>query len=408
MNVFLNVGPIFRALTRHRFSAVLVVFQIAITMAIITNGLAITWDRFTHIERHTGIDEQNTFFLTSSGFTQGFNPRATIENDLRLIRATDGVIDAVQTNSFPLSDSGNWYELQTSTDKDAALIPAASYKFDGHGINTFALTLVAGENFNEQDTLWLNEADSKWPSHVLISKATAAALFGSSDWQSAVGKTIYVNQSTPIVIKGIVEQLHAPWVEWQHVENSIISPARVTHNSARYVIRTKANRLDDLMQSLSATLAKENTQRVIRKIKSIQQAKNEIYAADIATVSILLVVIVVLAFVTAMGVAGLASFNINKRRQQIGIRRALGASERQILQHFMLENALLCAVGAALGVLLTLVLNIFLVSQYALTPLPIVYLPLGIFIIFAISQLAVIKPAVRAMSVSPAMATRSI
>ncbi|MGY0583876.1 MAG: ABC transporter permease, partial [Paraglaciecola chathamensis] len=88
------------------------------------------------------------------------------------------------------------------------------------------------------------------------------------------------------------------------------------------VIRTQPGRLNDLMQSLSASLAKENTQRVIRKVKSIQQAKDEIYAADIATVSILLVVIVVLAFVTAMGVAGLASFNIDKRRQQIGIRRA--------------------------------------------------------------------------------------
>ncbi|MBU3019969.1 FtsX-like permease family protein [Paraglaciecola agarilytica] len=408
MQFFLNLGPIFRALMRQRFSAILVVVQIAITMAIITNGLAITWERFLHIERHTGIDEHNTFFLTSSGFTQGFNPRATIENDLSLIRATNGVIDAVQTNSFPLSDSGNWYELQTTTDKDAALIPAASYKFDEHGINTFGLTLVAGENFSAQDTLWLDEADSQWPSHVLISQATASALFGEAQWQTAVGKTLFVNQSTPLIIKGIVKRLHAPWVDWPHVEKTIISPARVTHNSARYVIRTQPGRLNDLMQSLSASLAKENTQRVIRKVKSIQQAKDEIYAADIATVSILLVVIVVLAFVTAMGVAGLASFNIDKRRQQIGIRRALGASKGQILQYFMLENALLCAIGAVLGVLLTFMLNIFLVDRYSLTPLPLLYVPIGVLILLFISQLAVIKPAVRAMSVSPAMATRSL
>ena len=243
---------------------------------------------------------------------------------------------------------------------------------------------------------------------MLISQATASALFGETQWQTAVGKTLFVNQSTPLIIKGIVKRLHAPWVDWPHVEKTIISPARVTHNSARYVIRTQPGRLNDLMQSLSASLAKENTQRVIRKVKSIQQAKDEIYAADIATVSILLVVIVVLAFVTAMGVAGLASFNIDKRRQQIGIRRALGASKGQILQYFMLENALLCAIGAVLGVLLTFMLNIFLVDRYSLTPLPLLYVPIGVLILFFISQLAVIKPAIRAMSVSPAMATRSL
>tara|TARA_R110001632_G_scaffold7669_1_gene30536 strand:+ start:140993 stop:142219 length:1227 start_codon:yes stop_codon:yes gene_type:complete len=408
MNILLNIGPIFRALKRQRFSAILVVVQIAITMAIITNGIAISWDRFLHIERSSGIDEQNTFFMTSSGFTQDFNPRASIERDLALIRSTQGVIDAVQANSFPLSDSGNWYEIQTTPKNDAQLVPAASYKFDEHGINTFGLKLVAGDNFNQQDTLWLNEADSQWPSHVLLSKATAMALFGDNQWQIAVGKTIYVNQNTPIIVKGIVEKLHAPWVDWPHVEQTIISPARVTHNSARYVIRTQPGRLNEIMQTLSATLAKENTQRVIRKVKSIQQAKDEIYAADIATVSILLIVIVVLAFVTAMGVAGLASFNIDKRRQQIGIRRALGASKQQILQHFMLENALLCTMGALLGTLLTLALNIFLVNAYALTPLPLYYLPLGVIILLVISQLAVIKPACRAMSISPAMATRSI
>lgn len=407
MNLLLNIGPIFRALLQQKFSAILVVIQVAITMAIITNGVAITWDRYVHIERESGIDEPNLFFLTSSGFSQDFNPRASIEQDLALIRGTDGVIDALQANSFPLSDSGNWYEIQTSPESSAQLIPAASYKFDEHGINTFGLTLLAGENFNQQDTLWLDEADSQWPSHVLLSRATAAALFGDQQWQKAVGKTIYVNHNTPIIVKGIVEQLYAPWVDWAHVEQTIISPARVTHNSARYVIRTQPGRRDEIMQTLTATLAKMNTQRVIRKVKSIQQAKDEIYAADIATVSILLIVIIVLAFVTAMGVAGLASFNINKRRQQIGIRRALGASKRQILHHFMLENALLCAMGVLLGSIVTLGLNVFLVSQYALVPLPLYYLPLGIVSLFLISQLAVIKPAYRAMGVSPAMATRS-
>lgn len=404
----LSIGPMFSALFRSKYSTLLVIVQIALTMAIITNGIAVCWDRYQHMGRSSGIDEANSFYLTSSGFTADFNPRVSIEEDLRLIRATPGVIDAVQTNSLPLTGSGNWYELQTSPGDEANKVPTAGYKFDEHGIETFDLSLVAGENFSPQESLWLGESDSQWPAQVILSQATASALFGEDNWQQAVGNTIYVNTSVPLVIKGIVKRLHAPWVEWPYVENTMISPARVTVNSARYVIRTQIGRRDVLMQSLTHSLNQSNPQRVIRNVQSIEAAKQQIYAADIATVSILLVVMAVLTLVTAMGIAGLASFNIHKRRRQIGIRRALGASRANILQYFLAENMLLSATGVLLGALLSIGLNMLLVHLYALAPLQAAYLPLGMLLLMLIGQLAVFWPATKAMAISPALATRAV
>ena len=398
----------FRALLRSKYSSLLVIVQIALTMAIMTNAIAVCWDRYQHMDRSSGIDEANSFYLTSSGFTADFNPRVSIEADLRLIRATPGVIDAVQTNSLPLTGSGNWYELQTSPGEGVNKVPTAGYKFDEHGIPTFDLSLVAGENFSPQEPLWLGESDSQWPAQVILSQATASALFGANNWQQAVGQTIYVNTASPLVVKGIVERLHAPWVEWPYVENTMISPARVTHNSARYVIRTQIDRRDELMQSLTHSLSQSNPRRVIRKVHSIESAKQQIYAADIATVSILVVVMAVLTLVTAMGIAGLASFNIHKRRRQIGIRRALGASKTNILHYFLAENLMLSATGVLLGAVLSIGLNMLLVHLYALAPLEAAYLPLGMLLLVLIGQLAVLWPAAKAMGISPALATRAV
>ncbi|MFT6898210.1 MAG: putative ABC transport system permease protein, partial [Paraglaciecola sp.] len=259
----LSIGPMFRALLRSKYSSLLVIVQIALTMAIITNAIAVCWDRNQYIGRSSGIDEANSFYLTSSGTTADFNPRVSIEADLRLIRATPGVINAVQTNSLPLTGSGNWYELQTRPGSEAHKVPTASYQFDEHGIETFDLSLVAGENFSPQESLWLGGSDSQWPAQVIITQATASALFGAQNWQQAVGQTIYVNTNTPLVVKGIIKRLHAPWVEWPYVENTMISPARVTLNSARYVIRTQIGQRDELMQSLTHSLSQSNPRRVI-------------------------------------------------------------------------------------------------------------------------------------------------
>ncbi|MFT4939656.1 MAG: putative ABC transport system permease protein [Paraglaciecola sp.] len=404
----LEFGPIFRSLTRNKFSSMLVVLQMAIAMAIMTNGIFIAAERYQLVQRHSGMDEDNSFYVTSSGFTDNFNPRISIEEDLALIRNMPGVIDAVQTNSLPLSDSGRWFNLQKDPGIEEPKVPTASYKFDQHGIQTFDLELLAGENFAAQDVLWQDPSDNSWPAKIMLSKATAQALFGEQDWISAIGKTIYVDISNPLIVSALVDHIQAPWIEWEFVNHTMISPARVTHGSARYVVRTESGRRDELMKEIESALANSNKQRMVRKMRSVESSKLEIYAADIATVSILLIVVVVLTCVAAMGIAGLASFNINKRKRQIGIRRALGASRGDILRYFLLENFLLSSAGVLLGIVLAVSLNMFLVNFYGLTPLSWFYIPVALLMLLLIGQLAVFLPACKAANISPALAVRAI
>ena len=114
------------------------------------------------------------------------------------------------------------------------------------------------------------------------------------------------------------------------------------------------------------------------------------------------------AVATALGIVGLASFWVQQRTRQIGVRRALGATKGQILRYFQTENFLLATLGIVLGMLLAYAINQMLMGRYELPRLPILYLPIGAVVLWLLGQASVFGPARRAAAVPPAVATRSV
>ena len=118
-------------------------------------------------------------------------------------------------------------------------------------------------------------------------------------------------------------------------------------------------------------------------------------------------VIVALLVVTALGIVGLASFWVQQRTKQIGMRRALGATRGQILRYFQLENFLLATVGIVLGMLLAFGDQPAADEQLRTAAPAVFYLPIGAVALWSLGQFAVFWPARRAAAVPPAVATRS-
>jgi len=112
--------------------------------------------------------------------------------------------------------------------------------------------------------------------------------------------------------------------------------------------------------------------------------------------------------VTMIGIMGLSGFWMQRRTRQIGIRRALGARQIDILSYFLVENALIVGLGAMLGMALAYAGNHLLMQYYELQRLPWSYLPIGALLLLALGQISVLGPALRAAAVSPMAATRSV
>lgn len=403
-----EIGPIFRAMLRNKVGALLIAIQIAVTMTIIVNSVFIIVERNQQMLRISGIDEANSFYLSSLGFAANFNEQVTVQEDLAMLRALPGVIDAVQINAIPLSGSGWSMGLQTQAGAQYDGVGTAVYMVDEHGVNALDVNIVAGENFSATDITWRETGQSSWPDKIIITQAMAQKLFPDQGWQSAVGKTVYINDIEPMVISGIIDQLQAPWVGWDNVENVMLSPERMNSKSSRYFIRTQPGRKDALMVDIEERLANSNKGRLIKNMQSIDEARERAYRGDTAMIKILSTVMVILTIVTGLGIVGLASFSVNSRKKQIGTRRALGASQGAIVRYFMLENFLISSIGVVLGAILTIALNMVLVNTFSLDPISWFYIPIGMLILWFVGQIAVFGPAKRAANIAPATATRTV
>jgi len=403
----METGPIWRAMMRNKTGAILIALQIAVTMAIMVNAISIMQERSRMMARPTGIDEANIFHIASMGFAEDFNERVAVDEDLAMLRGLPGVVNATQSNSVPLRNGGWSMGLALEPGEDIEGTSVAVYFVDEHGLDTFGLNLLAGENFSPTEITWRERTETKWPDRTIITRATAGALY-PNDPDSALGKTVYIGNDEPITISGIMERMQSPWNGWEGVERSMLVPTHPLFGFSRYIIRTEPGMRDELMPKVEELLAERDKGRVMISMRSMDETRERSYRADASMIKMLTFTIALLVVITALGIVGLASFSVNRRTKQIGTRRALGATRVAILHYFMTENLIISLVGVTIGAALTVALNMLLIETFSLTRIAWYLVPVAMMLLLGIGQAAVFGPAKKASSVSPAVATRTV
>ena len=113
------------------------------------------------------------------------------------------------------------------------------------------------------------------------------------------------------------------------------------------------------------------------------------------------------ALLVATGLYGTHSFRVNRRKKEIGIRMALGASRTQVLAMVMRESLWVLGLGLVVGTPLTLFAMRSLNSMlYEISPFDPVAFGLAIAVLILVSACAALAPARRAASVEPMRALR--
>ncbi|MGH8114072.1 MAG: ABC transporter permease [Rhodanobacteraceae bacterium] len=419
----MSLPPILAALRKHKAGVTLITLQIALTLAIVCNAAFIIGQRIDRIQRPTGLDENNLFMITQQyvGAPTGDDP-ASIQKldslqltDLATLLNLPDVESAIAINSLPLASS-NWSGgVGLKPDQQDRPIQASDYFTGGDAIRTLGLRLIAGRNFTADEYNHKGFRAHHQPPVVIITQALANKLFPG---QSAVGKVIYVARSHPSRVIGVVARMQVPkygsWENWAW--NSVLIPTRLDATFSRYAIRAKPGRLQAAMHEAVKALYAANPMRVLetsgsyddRSVHSFAEIRFHAYRADRGMAILMGVICVILLCVTGAGIVGLTSFWVGQRRKQIGIRRALGATRRDILRYFQSENLLIAGAGVVLGAILAVGLNLWMMQQFAMERMPLAYVLVGIVVLVLLGQGAVLAPALRASRVSPVEATRSV
>ncbi|WP_372016149.1 ABC transporter permease [Pseudoxanthomonas sp. 10H] len=411
----MDIRPILSTLMRHKTAASLIVIEIALTCAIICNALFMISDRIREVREVSGLVEDELVRVQILSIGNDADQAARTRTDLVNLRGIPGVKDATVINQVPFVNSSWNSGVRLQQEQQQSTLSATTYMAEEQFVETLGLKLVAGRDFNADeyrdaaDLLDGTATDDSIPA-TIITRSMADKLFPGED---AVGKSFYSWGDKPIRVIGVVEHLVRPSQMGgpSAREYSMIFPLRPHYNlGGNYVVRTSPERRAEVLEAARKVLQANGADRIILEdnSKTIEELRHEFFQAPRAMAWLLGIVCVVLLLVTALGIIGLASFWVQQRTKQIGVRRALGATRGQILRYFQTENFLLASIGIAIGMLLAFAINQLLMGKYEMARLPLFYLPAGAVLLWLLGQLAVYAPARRAASIPPAVATRSV
>ncbi|HSX08153.1 MAG TPA: ABC transporter permease [Candidatus Saccharimonadales bacterium] len=111
--------------------------------------------------------------------------------------------------------------------------------------------------------------------------------------------------------------------------------------------------------------------------------------------------------VGGVGIMNIMLVSVTERMHEIGVRKAVGATNRQILRQFMLESAVLSGAGGAIGVLLSLVIDLLLHAYTDLKPsISWQAIVIATFVALVVGVLFGTAPAIKAARKDPIEALR--
>jgi len=261
------------------------------------------------------------------------------------------------------------------------------------------LLVPQGRFLDETDDL----ADTKC---AVVTEAFAKARFGSSD--AAVGQTFEIS-SIPFTIIGVFKESFDDFGNSEIADQTILIPYSV----ARYFTGTEnVKQIYFSMRNMNeVTDAAKDIQRIVKarhrpdSVYKTQTLTDYLSMAgriaDALTAVLVLVAMVTLA-VGGVGIMNIMLANVRARIREIGIRKALGATNREIKLQFLVEAVIISLAGGVVGSIVGLAvpLSIRLFTDY---DLPISYWS----VVIALSAAIVVGvifgtvPATRAAQLDP-------
>jgi putative ABC transport system permease protein len=378
----------------------LVVSQVALSLVLLTGAFLFVRTFRNLLTLNMGF-QQDHILITDFDFSPLKMPlesqMAYKHELLERMQAVSGVSSAAEALVVPMNHSG-WNDNVDIPDGPQRQLVTFNRVSPGY-FRTMETPLLAGRDFNQIDT-------PKSPRVAIVSEAFARKFFGGANPVGRVfhdsGKT---NQTYQII--GMVKDTKY----WELREDPV---------AIVFVSFTQANGPEE-----HSTLMIRSNEPLLPLISSIKRAASEMNPAMVLDFSVLKTQIRegllrerlmatlsgffgLLAAVLAMiGLYGVISYMVIRRRNEIGVRMALGASRTDIILMILREAAILLVIGLTMGTALTLVAGSAAASMlYGLKARDPLTLGLSILGMVAVALIASLLPAQRAATVHPMVALR--
>jgi len=401
---------------RHRAQSVFIVGEMAMAVVLLIGaGLMIrTLSALGNV--NPGFDPHNvlTFAIssTSSSATKPDQLRAMYRETLRQLESVRGVETvSMMGGSLPMTGDSEvpfWLEGQPKPANDNDMPFALFYLVNPGYHQAMRIPVKRGRSFTDRD-------DEHSPSVALIDATFARKYFPNQD---PIGKHLNVGlldmQPEIIGVVGHVEHWGLGSRQHQDLQAQLYLPVwqvpdrfwTLLANGSGYVARTTGN-TGDITSSIRQAAEKVVSSAALYDVRPMEEIVSRSISTQRLTMFLLSVFSALALILSAVGIYGVISYLTGQRTHEIGVRVALGASRRDVLQMVLGQGLKITLIGVGIGVVaafgFTRLITTLIYGVGASDPLTFGAVAI---LLSAVALFACYIPARRAMCVDPIVALR--
>jgi predicted permease len=388
---------------RVTFRDVLVVVQIAICAVLVTASIVAVRGLVRSMSAHLGIVPQGVMLVQTNLGMAGYTEQTAPLMQKRMLEEAAVVhgVESVGYVSYPPLAMGagrsTVYRDET-TDLRPANSAAQPYTFSVSPdyFKAAGTMLLSGRTVTWQD-------DKKAPLVAIVSRDFARKLFGSE--ANVEGKYFKQRDGSRVQVIGVVEEgkyltvseaqtpaVFYPMLQSVATETWLVVRSKGNPSQLATPLATKLHALDPAMPFYMQTWERD--------------LAGAMFATRVATVA-LGVLGLIGAMLSITGIFGMAAYSISKRMRELGIRMALGAQRKQVLQTALGRAVKLLALGSTAGLVLgVLASRVLAAIVYQATPRDPLVLTGVVLAMSAVGLVATWIPAQRALHIDPLVLLR--
>ncbi|HEY4132411.1 MAG TPA: ABC transporter permease, partial [Gemmatimonadaceae bacterium] len=318
---------------------------------------------------------------------------------LRAIGDVPGVVAVGSIHDLPTRGNGEMRraeQLALPVSKADNGAPVQLHHVSPGFFKAMGVPVIAGREFTPMDR-------ANMPVVFLVNEAAARRFWPG---ENAVGKVLQLGNTT-IQIVGVVGNMRQRGLS-EAIEPAVyVSALQNTRSGMSIVIRTNGDPLNFANPVRQAIWSVDRDQ-TIAEVTTLDDLLGGAVARPKLLATLLDAFGSIGVLLGALGIYGLLAFGVSQRRQEIGVRIALGASRNAVLRLVMEQGMMLTVVGVAAGTIVAIVLTREM--QSVLFGIAAGDIPTFVEVVALLVATALVAswiPARRALTIDPVTALRS-
>lgn len=381
----------------------LLVVQIALCAVLVTSSLVAVRGLVRSMHSNFGFNPQNVMLASTSLRMGGYRDDTMPAMQRRMIEAVErlpGVQSAGLVNQIPLGGGQSTEDVFTEATTDLRTANAAAnvqvFQISPDYFRAAETTVLAGRSLSWRD-------DKSSPRVAVVNAFLARRLFGSVT--NAVGRYFKIEDGTHVQVAGVVEDGKYGQLTEDQRPAVFLPFLQSTPNQICLVVRSERDTAQ-LAAEIRRSLRELDPSLPLTILTWTQGLDIALFPAHVATVA-LGVLGAMGAMLSITGIFGMAAYSVSKRVKELGIRVALGAQRKEVLQAALGRAIKLLTIGSAAGLALGLLAaKVLAFIVYEATPRDPLVLA-GVVVAMALLGLvATWIPAQRALSANPLVLLR--